>query len=221
MVANVSGSKSFTPAFFGACLMASIWTVVLLGFIVAKTNVASVITATLVSVITAVTALVGIFQPPKFPTIDPKITRAVVRAVLIVDLGVSVGWGGWSYYQAHQPIDVRSIVTLSNNVDVMPGGHATLDVAIIKGRRAIRLVFQVADHNASIGNCVASTSLSVTPETNGNRGDTFEAGSRVPISVDLPPGIAKLHADIEVTNTRGDQNCNVDLSVVSATLDDQ
>jgi hypothetical protein len=220
MTPNVAGPKAFTRAFFGACLIALVWTGVLLGFTVATTNVASVITAMLVSIITAITALIGIFQPPKFPTIDPKITRGVVTVVLIADFGVSAGWAGWSYYQAHQPIDVRSMVTLAHNVDVMPGGHVTLDAAITNQRRTISLVFQVVDHNESIGNCVPSTSLSVTPDMGGNRGDTFQASSRVPILVDLPAGITKLHLDIAVSNTRSDSNCSVDLSVMSAILRD-
>lgn len=220
MTPNGSGSKSFTRAFFGACLIALVWTGVLLGFTVTKTNVASAVTATLVSIITAITALLGIFQPPKFPTIEPKITQGVVAIVLIADFGVSIAWAGWSYYQAHQPIDVRSMIILGHNNDVMPGNHATLDAAITNKRRAISLVFGVVDHDPTIGNCVPTTSLSVTPDMGGNRGDTLQVSSGVPISVDLPPGIKKLHLDIEVTNTRGDSNCSVDLSVASATLRD-
>jgi len=220
MAPSGSGSKSFTRAFFVACLIALVWTVVLLSFTVVKTNVASAVTAMLVSVITAITALIGIFQPPKFPTIDPKITQGVVAVVLIADFGMSVAWVGWSYYQDHRSIDVRSMITLGHNNNVMPGDSAILDAAITSRRRTISLVFGVVDHNDSIGNCVPSTSLSVTPDMGGNRGDTLQASSGVPISVDLPSGIKKLHLDIAVTNTRDDSNCSVDLSVASATLQD-
>jgi hypothetical protein len=131
---------------------------------------------------------------------------------------VSVGWFGWSRYEAGQPVDVLSTVTLGQNIDVLPGGHATLNVAITASKDTILLVFQVVDHSPDIGSCVPNTSLSVTPDTMGNHGGTVPTISGVPTSVDLPAGTAKLHVDIAVTNTRSDQNCGVDLSVVSAKL---
>ncbi len=36
--------------------------------------------------------------------------------------------------------------------------------------------------------------------------------------MDLPAGATKLHVDIAVMNTRSDLNCGVDLSVVSAKI---
>jgi hypothetical protein len=208
----------FTPAFFGACLITLVWTVVLLGFIVARTSVAASVTATLAAAIGAIAALIGIFQPQEKPKIGPKITRGIVAAILIADFGVSAGWVSWSCFQAHRSIDVRSMVALNRNIDVMPGSHTALDVAVTAQRRTIVLVFQVVDHNGSIGDCVPSTLLGVTPDMTGNRGETVNTSPGVPTSVDLPAGITKLHLDIEVTNTRGDQNCSVDLSVASAKL---
>jgi hypothetical protein len=207
----------FTPAFFGACLIALVWTVVLLGFIVARTSVAASVTAALAAAIGAIAALIGIFEWKK-PKIGPKITRGIVAAILIADFGVSAGWASWSYYQAHRSIDVRSMVTLNQNIDVMPGSHTALDVAVTAQRRTIVLVFQVVNHNDKIGDCVPSTLLGVTTDMTGNRGETVNTSPGAPTSVDLPAGITKLHLDIEVTNTRGDQNCSVDLSVASAKL---
>ncbi|MGH3865095.1 MAG: hypothetical protein ACRDQ4_02970 [Pseudonocardiaceae bacterium] len=79
-------------------------------------------------------------------------------------------------------------------------------------------MFQVVDHSPDIGSCVPNTSLSVTPDTMGNHGGTVPASSGVPTSVDLPAGATKLHVDIAVMNTRSDLNCGVDLSVVSAKI---
>lgn len=219
--ANTVRSKSFTRAFFCACLVALIWTIVLLGFIAAKTSVASTVAATLVSVITCVTLIIGVFQPPKFPTIDPKVTRGVVVAILALDCVVSVGWAGWSSYQQNRTIDVLSTVTLAQNSPVLPDGHATLDLPVTAQRDALVLVFRIVDHSADIGNCLPNTSLLVTPDTAGNRGETVFANSEVPTVVDLPAGITKLHLDISVINTRGDRNCAVDLSVVSAKLENK
>lgn len=219
--ANTVRSKSFTRAFFCACLVALIWTIVLLGFIAAKTSVASTVAATLVSVITCVTLIIGVFQSPKFPTIDPKVTRGVVVAILALDCVVSVGWAGWSSYQQNRTIDVLSTVTLAQNSPVLPDGHATLDLPVTAQRDALVLVFRIVDHSADIGNCLPNTSLLVTPDTAGNRGETVFANSEVPTVVDLPAGITKLHLDISVINTRGDRNCAVDLSVVSAKLENK
>jgi hypothetical protein len=191
---------------------------VLLCLIAVKTSVTSTVAATLVSVVAVVTSLIGVFQPPKFPTINSKVTRGVVAAILIADFLVSGGWSIWSYYRANRTIDVLSTVTLGQNINVLPGGHATLDAAVTAQRDTISLVFRVVDHNGNIGSCVPNTSLSVTPDTAGNRGGAVSASSGAPTLVDLPAGITKLHVDIAVTNTRGDQNCGVDLSVVSATL---
>lgn len=211
--------KLFTRAFFCACLIALIWTIVLLVvIIVAKTSVVSTVAAVLASVAGIATGFIGVFQPPKFPRIDPKVTRGVVAAVLVTDFVVSGGWAGWSYYRAHRTIDVLSAVTLSQAVDVLPDGHAALDLAVTAQRDTIVLVFRVTDHNGDIGSCVPNTSLSVTPDTAGNRGETVSTSSGASISVDLPAGATKLHLDIAVTNTRGDQNCAVDLRVGSAKL---
>lgn len=190
----------------------------LLGFVAARTSVASTVAATFVSAVTGVTLIIGVFQPPKFPTIDPKVTRGVVAAILIVDFVVSGGWAGWSFYQANRTVDVLSTVTLDHNIDVLPDGHAALDLTVTAQRDTVVLVFRVADHNSDIGSCVPSTSLLVTPEMAGNRGGTVPVNSGVPTLVDLPAGVAKLHLDIAVTNTRGDQNCAVDLRVDSAKL---
>jgi hypothetical protein len=216
--ADHARSKPFTPAFFCACSVALIWTIVLLGFIAAKTSVAPTVAATLVSAITCVTLIIGVFQPPKFPKIDPKITRGVVATILALDFIVSGGWAGWSYYQQNRTIDVLSTVTLGQNSPVLPDGHATLDLPITAQRDSLILVFQIVDHSGDIGNCLPNTSLLVTPDTAGNRGETVSASSEVPAVVDLPAGITKLHLDIAVINTRGDQNCGVDLSVVRAKL---
>jgi hypothetical protein len=197
-------------------LVALIWTIVLLGFVAAKTSVASIVAATLVSAVTGITLIIGVFQPPKFPTIDPKVTRGVVAAILVADFVVSGGWAGWSYYQANRTIDV--LTTLGQNTDVLPGGHAALDLTVTAQRDTIVLVFRVADHNGAIGSCVPNTSLLVRPETAGNRGGTVSMSSGVPTLVDLPAGVTKLHLDIAVTNTRGDQNCAVDLWIDSAKL---
>jgi len=201
-----------------ACLVGLIWTIVLLGFVAVETSVASTVGATLVGAVTVGTSIIGVFQPPKLPTIDPKVTRRIVTIILIVDFVVSAGWFGCSRYEASQPVDVLSTVALGQNIDVLPGGHATLDVAITARKDTIRLVFQVVDHSPDIGSCVPNTSLSVTPDTAGNHGGTVPASSGVPITVDLPVGTTKLHVDIAVTNTRSDQNCGVDLSVASAKL---
>jgi hypothetical protein len=211
-------SRPFTRAFFCACLVALIWTIVLLGFFAAKTSVASTVAATLVTVITGVTLVIGVFQPPKFPTIDPKVTRGVVAAILIADFLASLGWAGWSYYRANRAIDVLSDVTLGQNIDVLPDSHATLDLVVTAQRDTMVLVFQATDHRGDIGSCVPNTSLWVTSDTAGNRGETVFASSGVPTSVDLPAGTKKLHLDVAVKNTRGDQNCGVDLRVVSAKL---
>ncbi|MGH3856351.1 MAG: hypothetical protein ACRDR6_23240 [Pseudonocardiaceae bacterium] len=211
-------SKHFTNEFLYACLVALIWTIVLFGFIAVKTSVVSAAVATLGSAVAVVTAIIGVFQPPKFPTIDPKVTRVVVATILIVDFGATVGWSGWSYYVVHRPVDVLSTVALGQNINVMPGAHATLDVAVTAQRDTILLVFQVVDHNPETGDCAPYTSLSLTPSAKGNPGVTVIASSGIPASVDLPAGATTLHMDIAVTNTRGDQNCGVDLSVVSAKL---
>ncbi|MBW0008868.1 MAG: hypothetical protein JO063_01905 [Pseudonocardiales bacterium] len=210
-------SKTFTSAFFGYAV-ALIWAIVLLVVVAVKTSVASPVVATLGGAVTAVTAVIGVFQLPKLPTIDRKVIKGVVAVILMVDFGVSVGWAGWSYYGANRPVDVLSTVILGQNIDVLPGGHAMLDVAVSAQRNTFELVFQVADHNGEIGVCVPNTSLSVTPDTAGNHGGTVPAGSGTVTSVPVPAGTAKLHVDIAVTNTRGDQNCAVDLSVVSAKL---
>ncbi|MGH3818785.1 MAG: hypothetical protein ACRDRE_13700 [Pseudonocardiaceae bacterium] len=195
-----------------------IWTIVLLGFVAARTSVASTVAATLVSVVTGVTLVIGVFQPPKLPAIDPKVTRGVVAAILMVDFVVSGGWAGWSFYQANRTLDVLSTVTLDHNIGVLPDGHAALDLTVTAQRDAILLVFRVVDHNGDIGSCVPSTSLLVTPDTAGNRGRAVSTSSGIPIVVDLPTGVTKLHVDIAVMNTRGDQNCAVDLGVDSAKL---
>ncbi len=174
------------------------------------------------SVAAVATIIIGFFKHPKRPTIDPKVTRRVATFFLIVDVLVSAGWFSWSRYQASDEAsrlaDVLSTVTLGQNIDVLPGHHATLDVAIAARKDTILLVFQVVDHNADIGSCVPNTVLSVTPDTPGGRGGTVTTSSGVPTSVDLPAGATKLHVDIAVANTRDDQNCGVDLSVVSAKL---
>lgn len=210
--------RRFGRAFYYACFAALIWTFVLLCFIVAKTSVAQAVVAAVTGVAAAVAAIIGIFQPPPFPTIDPKITRGVVAAALIADFALSGGWAGWSYYTANRTIDVLSTVTLNQNKGVLPGGHATVDVAVTAQRDTIVLVFRVVDLNEEIGRCVPNTSLLVTPDTAGNRSGTVAASSGVSTLVDLPAGATKLHLDIAVTNTRSDQNCAVDLSVESAKL---
>jgi hypothetical protein len=136
----------------------------------------------------------------------------------VLDFVVSGGWVGWSYYQENRTIDVLSTVTLGQNNPVLPEGHATLDLPITAQRDTLVLMLQVVDHSADIGNCLPNTSLLVTPDTAGNRGETVSTSSEVPTAVDLPTGITKLHLDITVINTRGDQNCGVDLSVLSAKL---
>lgn len=211
-------SFAFTRAFFCACLVALIWTIVLLGFIAAKTSVAATIAATLASVAAMVAALIGIFQRPKFPTIDPQVTRGVVAAILVVDFLLSVGWIGWSYYQANRTIDVLSTVTLSKNIDVLPGGHATLDLTVTAQRETLVLIFRIIDHNGAIGSCAPNTSLDVTPDMAGNRLETVSTSSGLEMVVDLSTKATKLSMDIAVKNSREDKNCGVDLSVVSAKL---
>ncbi len=211
-------SNPFSRFFFCACLVTLIWTVVLLIFIAAKTSVAPTVAATLAAITAAVAPIIGIFQPPKFPTIDRKVTRGVVYAILFVDVVTSGAWAAWSSYHANRTIDVLSTVTLGLNSDVLPDGHATLDLAVTEQRDTIVLVFQIVDYNDALGTCAPNTSLLVTPETAGNRGATVSASSGVPTSMDLPAGTTKLHLDIAVTNTHGDQNCGVNLSVVSAKL---
>ncbi|MGH3830533.1 MAG: hypothetical protein ACRDRS_08790 [Pseudonocardiaceae bacterium] len=208
----------FTTKFLYSCLVALIWTIMLLGFVAVKTSVASTVVATLGGAVAIVTALIGVFQPPKFPTIDPKFTRVVVAVILTVDFVASVGWVGWPRYVAIQPSDVLSTVTLGQNSNVLPGGHATLDVAITAQKNTLELRFQVADHNGEIGSCVPSTLLSVEPDMAGNHGGVVPVSPGVLTPVHVPAGTTKLHLDIAVMNTRDDRNCGVDLSVVSATL---
>jgi hypothetical protein len=215
---NEEPQLPFTRAFRWRCWIALIWTIVLISFMAVKTSAFPTAITTLVSVVTGVTLVIGIFQRPEFPAIDPKITRGIVATVLIADFVGSVGWIGWSYYQANRTVDVLSTVTLGQNIDVLPDGHATLDLAVTAQRDTVVLVFQIVDHSSTIGSCVPNTSLSVTPDAAGNRGRTVAASSGGPTSVDLPSGTRKLHLDIAVTNTRGDRNCSVDLSVVSAKL---
>ncbi|MGH3429648.1 MAG: hypothetical protein ACRDQZ_19115, partial [Mycobacteriales bacterium] len=115
-------SKPFTSVFLlYACLVALIWTIVLLGFVAVETSVASTVAATLVSAVAVVTSIIGVFQPPKLPTIAPKVARGSVTFILIVDFVASLGWAGWSLYGVSRPGDVLSTVILGQNIDVRPG----------------------------------------------------------------------------------------------------
>lgn len=194
---------------------------VLLGFIAAKISEAPEVVATIGVAVTVVSLIIGHFKRSEFSMIDPRVTKAVIAVVLIVDFGVSVGWGaGWPYYQANRTIDVLSEVTLAKNIGILPyqRDHATLDATVTETRDTIVLVFQIDDHNPHIGNCRPNTLLSVTRDKTGNPGETVFASHGVATLVDLPAGSRKIHLDIAVTNTRGDRNCRVDLRVTSATL---
>ncbi|MEO7196568.1 MAG: hypothetical protein ABIZ05_17420 [Pseudonocardiaceae bacterium] len=215
-------SKPFTSVFLlYGCLVGLIWTIVLLVIIAVKTSVASTVVATLGGAVAAITAIIGVFQPPKLPTIGPKATRGIVAFILIVDFVGTVVWGGWSLYVASQPTNVLSVVTLGQNTNVLPGGHATLDVAITAQKNTLELRFQVADHNGEIGSCVPSTLFSVETEMAGNHGGAVPASPGALTLVYVPAGTTKLHLDIAVMNTRDDRNCGVDLSVVSAMLQNE
>lgn len=212
-------STSLTGPFLYACVAALIWTLVLLCFIIAaNASAVSIVAGAILAIVGIFAAIIGIFQPPPFPKINLKITKGVVVTVLVTDFVVSAGWAGWSYYRANREIDVRSTVALSQNIGVRPNHHATLDATITEPRDTIVLEFEVDDNNPHIGSCHPNTVLSMTPNTAGNRGETVSTISGVPTSVDLLAGSSKLHLDIIVTNTRGDDNCSVDLRVVSAKL---
>jgi hypothetical protein len=215
---GVGKSERFTTRFLVAATVALIWTIVLSGFVAAKTDVARAVAAFFASLVGVVTGIVGVFEPPGFPTIDPKVTRGVIVVILIVDFGLSVGWGGWSYYQANRAVDVFSQVSLTNNIGVFPGRRAALDVNITVKRSRIELVFQATDTRSDAGSCVPNTEFLVTPDAAGNRGVTVVASPGTPVWLDLPDGTKHLHLDIAVTNTRDDQNCAVNLSVTRATL---
>ncbi len=211
-------SERFTTHFFVAATVGLIWTIVLFGFIAAKTDVARAVAAFFASLVGVVAGIVGVFEPPGFPTIDPKVTRGVVVVILAVDFGLSVGWGGWSYYQANRAVDVFSQITLKNSGGVLPGGRAALDVDVSVERSRIELVFQAIDTNIGAGSCVPNTKFVVTPDVGGSHGVTVVANPGTPVWLDLPDGTRHLHLDIAVRNTRDDQNCAVDLSVTRATL---
>lgn len=211
-------SERFTIRFFVAATVALIWTIVLLVFIVAKIDTAPAVAAFFVSLVGIITGIVGVFQPPRFPTIDPKVTRIVVVAILAVNFGVSAWWGSWSYYQANRTVDVLPQITLNNNVGVLPGGHVELDVDVTVKRTHIELVFQATDHNVSTGSCGLNTNFSVMPVMGAYRPGVVTAAPGASVRLGLPEGIRQLHLDIAVTNVRGDHNCAIDLSVASAKL---
>lgn len=190
----------------------------LLGLIAAKIDVAAAIAGSIVSLVTALTGIVGVFQPPRFPRIGPGVTRGVVIAILAVDSVGSAGWGAWSYYQANRVVDVLSRIHLANSTGVLPDGQAALDVDIAVRRTEIDLVLQAADTNSGAGSCVPNTRFSLTPRSAGNRGQAITAAPGAPVHLDLPDGTEHLHLDITVMNTRDDRNCAVDLFVTSATL---
>lgn len=191
--------------------------IVLLGFIAAKTSIAQTIASFFASLLT-IPVFGKVFKIPKFSTIDPKITQRVVVVILAIDFGISVGWGGWSYYQATRAINVLSQISLSNSTNVLPGGHTTLDVDVTAERTRIELVLRATDTNSGAGSCVPNTILSLTPGMAGNRGEEVTANPGIPVRLNLPEGTRHLHLDIAVTNTRDDHNCAVDLSVTSAKL---
>jgi hypothetical protein len=160
----------------------------------------------------------GIFQQVPFPSIKRHLTARIVVAVLSMDLLWSAGWTAWRWYEANRAIDVTAHLALGNNTDVKPHGQAALDIDVRASRKAIAIVFEVADHNGGIGSCVPNTTLSVTPLTAGNRGRTVPAAPGVPVTFGLSPGTRHLHLDIAVHNVRDDINCGVNVYVSSAKL---
>lgn len=190
----------------------------LLGLIAAKIDVVAAIVGSFVSLLTALTGIVGVFQPPRFPRIGPGVTRGVVIAILAVDSAVSAGWGAWSYYQANHEVDVLSQIHLAGSTGVLPDGHAELDVDIAVRRTQIDLVLQAADTNSGAGSCVPNTRFSLIPRSAGNRGSAVAVTPGTPVRLDLPDGTEHLHLDVTVMNTREDRNCAVDLFVTSAKL---
>ena len=67
---------------------------VLLGFIAAKADVARAVAAFFASLVGVVTGIVGVFEPPGFPTIDPKVTRGVVAVILAGEITYRAGVPG-------------------------------------------------------------------------------------------------------------------------------
>lgn len=158
------------------------------------------------------------YQNRPVPPISRAVVVAAVGALLVVDGLSTLGGLVWHVYQANRSIDVTARVTLDRNIDVLPGGHARLDVDIVASRAAIVIVFRVTDHNRAIGSCMPNTRLAVTPDTAGNRGSTTTAVPGEPVTLRLPSGARRLSLDITVVNVRNDVNCAVDVAVSSAKL---
>jgi len=196
-------------------VVAVLWTLVLL-VLLALTGEGVVRVAAVVGGL--FTAIGAIFQQRRFPTVSRRLAVPVTAVVLLVDALSSVGWAGWTLYQANRPIDVTADVTLDHNIDVLPGGHATVDVDVSAVRNAIVLVFAASDHNGEIGSCVPNTKLSVTPDTGGNPGATQLVTPGDPLSVPLPSHARHVRLDVVVQNVRDDGNCGVDVAVSSAKL---
>jgi hypothetical protein len=167
---------------------------------------------------TILTGLGAVVQQRQLPRLDRKVATLITVAVLAVDALGTVSWLGWRAYQENQPIDVTAQLSLDQNIDVRPGGHAVLDADIPGTRTQIVLIFDVVDHNGEIGSCLPNTLLYVTPDTAGNRGTTRTVTPGEPVTLLLASHARHLHLDILISNVRDDTNCSVDVSVSSAKL---
>ena len=138
--------------------------------------------------------------------------------LLAVDFAGTASLLGWRYHQANRDVDVTNQVSVGTNTALLPDQRALFSFDITADRSRIEIVFLVRDTNSKIGTCVPSTSLFVTPSVGGNRGASVTGFPGRPLSLQMAKNAHSLSLDVLIKNTRGDNNCAVDVDVTSAIL---
>lgn len=210
----------FGPKFHAFAAAALVCTIILFVVIAARSGVAGAIAAALASLAALAAALASFFQAPKLnvSAFSPNLLRSLVASVLVADLLAGAGWLAWSVYRDNRSVDVLGKVTLQHATGVLPGHESTLLVPITAARNDLVAVFRAADHNSSIGTCAPDTVLTVTTDLGANRSQPVPVTPGHPARISIPPGTTELRLSIAVWNTRHDRNCGVDISVLSAQL---
>ncbi|MEU2683406.1 hypothetical protein ABZ654_05915 [Streptomyces hygroscopicus] len=144
------------------------------------------------------------------PLWPPLILVVIPLAILIVGLPA---WGVWMYLDS-RPVDIR--FTLSSDRPLENGDTVVASAHTDDPQPRLTITFGLTQHNRADPLCTPGSKLTVTLPTGAGQDlpQTRAAGER--FVLDLGEGKKEIKLSVRLT---AEQNCALDLSVVSAHLD--
>ncbi|MFF5585962.1 hypothetical protein [Streptomyces hygroscopicus] len=146
------------------------------------------------------------------PLWPPLVLVVIPLAILIVGLPA---WGVWAYLDS-RPVDMSHSFTLSPNRPLENGDTVVASAHTDDPRPRLTITFDLTQHNRADPLCTPGSKLAVTLPTGAGQGLRQKRPASEEFVFDLGEGKKEIKLNVELT---AEQNCALDLSVVSAHLD--